>query len=110
MKIKAGTNNQTRVTVRTRSKSKQKGRLVKKRKVKCLLCVDHSDDDVGYVSCPLLKGVICFACCMEISNGAEDTRKKIMKQFGLEEERIDAVCGKCKLKWAKRGKRDVLHN
>jgi len=82
---------------------------LKKKKVKCLLCVGHSDDDVGYVSCPLLKGVICFACCMEISDGAEDTRKKIMKQFSLEEKTIDEVCGKCEPKWAKRGKRDV-HN
>ena len=89
-------------------KPKRIGKLVKK-KVKCLLCVGHSDDDVGYVSCPLL-GVICFACCMEISNGAEDTRKKIMDQFKLEEKTIDEACGKCKLKWVKRGKLDVLHN
>jgi hypothetical protein len=82
--------------------------LVRKREVKCLLCVGHSDHDVGYVSCPRLRSVICFACCVEISYGAEDTRKQVMKQFNLEEKKIDVVCEKCQPKWVKRGKCDVL--
>ncbi|MCK4478090.1 hypothetical protein KAU88_06150 [Candidatus Bathyarchaeota archaeon] len=73
-------------------------------KVKCLLCADHSDDDIGYVQCPLLKDVICHACCIEISHGAEDTREEVMKRLGLTtEDEIHEACSNCKLQWVKQG-------
>ena len=73
-------------------------------KIKCLLCVGHSDDEVGYVQCPLLKDVICYACCTEICYGAEDTRREVMKRLNLKtERRIDKACGCCELQWVKKG-------
>jgi len=64
--------------------------------VKCLLCVGHSDNDVGYVEYPLLKGVICSACCIEISYGAEDTPEIVMKRLSLTvEDEIDKACDNC---------------
>jgi len=72
--------------------------------VKCLLCVGHSDNDIGYVPCPLLNNVICYACCLEISSGAEDTRKEVMKRLGsITESEIDKACDNCKPSWIKKG-------
>jgi len=72
--------------------------------VKCLLCVGHSDDDVGYVQCPLVNDVICYACCVEISSGAEDTRKEAMKRLGsITEDEIDEACDNCKPQRVKKG-------
>lgn len=45
--------------------------------VKYLLCVGHSDNDIGYVQCPLLKGVICYACCIEISHAPKTPARKL---------------------------------
>ena len=72
-------------------------------KVQCLLCVGHSDSDIGYVKCPLLKDVICYACCIEISHGAEDTREEVMKRLSLTtEDEIDKACDNCKPQWIKK--------
>ncbi len=72
--------------------------------LECLLCVDHSDNDIGYVQCPLLNDVICYACCIEISHGAEDTREKVMKHLRLTtEDEIDKTCENCKPPRIKKG-------